>query len=57
MGLLKIIKGKHLGSSTLFKNNDGIKFLIHKPHPNMILKSYQISNLIEFLKEWGTFNE
>ncbi|MEZ3577857.1 MAG: type II toxin-antitoxin system HicA family toxin [Muribaculaceae bacterium] len=43
-------KGKTSGSRVEFiRGNDTI--LLHKPHPSGELKSYQIKQLIDFLKE------
>ena len=43
-------KGRTSGSRVEFiKDKDSI--LLHKPHPNGELKSYQVKQLIEFLKQ------
>ncbi len=47
-------KGKTSGSRVMFINDDrpgGI--LLHKPHPNNLLKDYQVKQLIEFLTQEG----
>ena len=42
-------KGKTLGFRVEFVNGDNT-ILLHKPHPNGELKSYQVKQLIEILK-------
>ena len=47
-------KGKTSGSRIMFINkNTGIVILLHKPHPNNILKDYQIRQLITILEREG----
>ncbi len=47
-------KGKTSGSRVMFINNDrSCSILLHKPHPNNILKDYQVKQLIEFLTQEG----
>ena len=49
-GFTELSKGKTSGSRVEFvKGNDSI--LLHKPHPNGDLKTYQVKQLIETLKE------
>lgn len=43
-------KGKTSGSRVEFANGNNT-ILLHKPHPNGELKSYQVKQLIETLKE------
>lgn len=43
-------KGKTSGSRVEFVN-DNNTILLHKPHPNGELKSYQVKQLIDTLKE------
>ena len=47
-------KGKTSGSRVMFINDDhsGV-ILLHKPHPNNVLKDYQVKQLIEFLTQEG----
>ncbi len=46
-------KGKTSGSRVIFKNNKiNKKIEIHKPHPNNILKAYQINEILKSLEEW-----
>ncbi len=45
-------KGRTSGSRVEFIKSDK-SILLHKPHPSGILKTYQINQLIEFLKEQG----
>lgn len=48
---MKIIKEKTSGSRVVFINKDNIKIDLHKPHPENTLKTYQINNLLQKLKE------
>ena len=43
-------KGKTSGSRVKFKNPEGVPILLHKPHPNGILKMYQLKQIKELLK-------
>lgn len=43
-------KGKNSGSRVEFVNGNNT-ILLHKPHPNGELKSYQVKQLIDTLKE------
>lgn len=43
-------KGRTSGSRVEFTNENNT-ILLHKPHPNGELKSYQVKQLIEVLKE------
>ena len=45
--------GKTSGSRTMFRDNDGNRIHVHKPHPGNILKTYQIDDIIENLKGRG----
>lgn len=45
--------GKTGGSRITFSNDDKDYIRMHKPHPRSILKAYQVSNLIDDLKERG----
>lgn len=42
--------GKTSGSRVKFENRSGIKIILHRPHPNGILKIYQIKQLKELLE-------
>ena len=52
-GYTELAMGKTTGSAKKFKNdkNDLINF--HKPHPNNIIKSYVINQIIEKLERNG----
>lgn len=53
LGFIENTKGKTSGSRVVFENSDINKKLeLHKPHPNNILKSYQINKILELLNEW-----
>ncbi len=43
--------GKTTGSACKFENKDGLCVFLHKPHPKSILKSYQVKEVANFLKE------
>ena len=44
-------KGRTSGSRVRFENEDSEIYLdLHKPHPNNILKPYQMTDVLEFLK-------
>ncbi|MBO5478428.1 MAG: type II toxin-antitoxin system HicA family toxin [Clostridia bacterium] len=46
-------KGKTSGSRVIFRNiREKISIDLHKPHPNNVLKEYQIIKLIKDLKRW-----
>ncbi len=52
-GFIENNKGKTSGSRVVFENlgiNKKIEF--HKPHPNNIIKSYQINKILKLLNEW-----
>ncbi len=52
-GFIEDNKGRTSGSRVVFENlKIGKKIEIHKPHPNNVLKSYQINIILERLKEW-----
>ena len=46
-------KGKTSGSRVVCKKDENTKIQIHKPHPDKILKKYQIESLLEDLKRYG----
>ena len=46
-------KGKTSGSRVMFVSNEHGSILLHKPHPQTELKSYQIKQLLEFLEQEG----
>ncbi len=43
-------KGKTSGSRVKFKNIEGVPVLLHKPHPDGIMKVYQLKQIKELLK-------
>ncbi len=43
-------KGKTSGSRVKFKNIEGVPALLHKPHPDGIMKVYQLKQIKELLK-------
>lgn len=48
-GYCEVRKGKTSGSRVKFVNKDGVPIILHKPHPDGILKNYQIRQIKEFL--------
>jgi HicA toxin of bacterial toxin-antitoxin, len=53
VGFEESSSGKTGGSRRRFVNTQGIIISLHKPHPRNILKTYQIEQIIEILKEEG----
>lgn len=49
-GYLMEKPGKTSGSRVKFENRAGIKIILHRPHPNGILKIYQIKQLKDLLE-------
>ena len=52
LGFFENNKGKTSGSRVEFKDQYGRKIVLHKPHPNNIIKSYIINKLLNALIEW-----
>lgn len=53
LGFIEYNKGKTSGSKVEFINdriNQSIE--LHKPHPNNVLKAYQVNSILKVLKEW-----
>lgn len=50
-GYIEYNKGKTSGSKVTFTKSGNKKISLHKPHPNNILKAYQINEIIKSLKE------
>lgn len=46
-------KGKTSGSRVIFISEEHETILLHKPHPQKELKSYQVKQLIEILEQEG----
>lgn len=46
-------KAKTSGSRILFTNEGHGNILMHKPHPQKELKSYQVKQLLEILEQEG----
>jgi len=53
MGYSMETAGKTSGSRVVFSNESGDYLRLHKPHPQNILKKYQIDDIISNLKEKG----
>ena len=52
LGFIENNKGKTSGSAVEFKNQEGRKISLHKPHPDNIIKPYIIKGILNNLKEW-----
>lgn len=53
LGFIENNKGKTSGSRVVFRNIElNKKIILHKPHPNNILKSYQVDQILNLLEEW-----
>ncbi len=52
LGFYEFNKGKTSGSKVVFihKKVNKLKIKLHKPHPNNILKLYQIESILEGIK-------
>ncbi len=48
-GFNEVKKGKTSGSRVKFVNEAGISIYLHKPHPNGIMKRYQLKQVKEIL--------
>ena len=46
-------KGKTSGSRVMFMSNEHGSIVLHKPHPQKELKTYQIKQLLEILEQEG----
>jgi hypothetical protein len=51
LGYEEIRTGKTGGSRRMFIGKDNHIINLHKPHPGLILKSYQVNQIIDTLKE------
>ena len=55
IGFEEISTGKTSGSRVKFqRSTDKVSVLLHRPHPNEIIKLYVIDQLIEFYEKWGS---
>lgn len=52
LGFFENNKGKTSGSRVEFKDKYERKIILHKPHPNNIIKMYMINNLLNDLEKW-----
>jgi predicted RNA binding protein YcfA (HicA-like mRNA interferase family) len=52
-GFEEVSTGKTGGSRRRFANADAVVITLHKPHPRNILKTYQIDQIIEVLRQEG----
>ncbi|MCH6199161.1 type II toxin-antitoxin system HicA family toxin [Aquiflexum sp. LQ15W] len=48
-GFIEVKIGKTSGSRVKFENSEGTPIMLHKPHPNGIMKKYQLKQLKEIL--------
>lgn len=52
-GFKKQNKGKTSGSSVMFVNEKGQSIMLHKPHPEKIIKAYAMKQVLDKLIEMG----
>ena len=52
-GYLLSTGGKTGGSRVKFMHQERPPVIMHKPHPNPVLKRYQVDQILEFLKKEG----
>jgi len=52
-GYLEDTSGKTSGSRVRFENDEGLSFVVHKPHSDSKMKSYAIRDLASFLEQEG----
>ena len=48
-GFNEVKKGKTAGSRVMFMNEEKVPIRLHKPHPNGIMKKYQLRQIKETL--------
>ena len=54
MGYKRSDKGRSSGSRIMFvRDTNGVKIILHKPHPQKELKEYQMKQLVDHLKQEG----
>ena len=54
MGYIEDNKWKTSGSRIIFvRERDQKKFLLHKPHPDKVMKQYAVKQLKEFVEKEG----
>ena len=49
-GFDEVKKGKTSGSRVKFQNGAGVPVILHKPHPDGIMKKYQMKQIKEILE-------
>ncbi|HEY8781077.1 MAG TPA: type II toxin-antitoxin system HicA family toxin [Mucilaginibacter sp.] len=54
-GYNEMAKGKTGGSRRRFSHEDKSVIILHKPHPQPIIKAYVIKEVLEHLTEKGSF--
>ena len=53
LGFARDDKGRTSGSRVLFSHPEHPPILLHRPHPRKELLSYQVNQLIDYLKQEG----
>lgn len=48
-GFHPVKTGKTSGSRVKFENSSGVPLMLHKPHPDGIMKKYQLKQIKEWL--------
>ena len=56
-GYVKEKKGKTSGSRVVFKNEESRPIMLHKPHPEMIVKLYALKQVLSELKDVGLIED
>lgn len=51
LGFYEYNKGKTSGSRVEFKDINNQKIIMHKPHPNNVIKEYQIKSVLKAFEE------
>jgi hypothetical protein len=53
IGYTEISLGKTSGSRVRFVNDDHPPIVLHKPHPKLIMKGYQLKQIVQHLSKEG----
>ena len=56
-GYVKEKKGKTSGSRVVFKNEESRPIMLHKPHPEKIVKLYALKQVLSELKDVGLIED
>ena len=56
-GYLPYNKGKTSGWRIIFKKDSNRPIMLHKPHPDKIVKSYAMKQVLQYLEETGALTK